>query len=250
MYRIFLTLCLFIVMLFVFALWTGHTKADKPFDNLDHFSSGLLVCICGVGVHALVIVYFIGTGRTIKAAVQEIQLPVKYLERSNFWYQTRGFLWAGLSCVFLVTTLVLGGALDSGRNSLFYFHSGFAYTTILFNLFTFVYEYRALKKNGELFKEIDDIIENNTFIPTPPKEGSLTDTIEPPAPFMLGQKLVFYGVTVLFPYVFLKKGWGWYELAFWPFLVCSLLLFIPGVILKIIYRPSTWMPPKEPRSEV
>ncbi|MEK7484664.1 MAG: hypothetical protein AABZ60_10080 [Planctomycetota bacterium] len=236
MYRIFFALAMAMVLFFLLTLWTGHTKAYKPQENLDHFSSGLITCICGVGLHTLVIIYFVGTGRTIKAAILQIQLPIEFLQRSNQWYKSRGFLWAGLSCLLLVTTLVLGGALDSGRSYLFYFHRFTAYFTVAFNLFTFVYEYRAIKKNKLLLRDIDVAIEKLPLNPVPlPVPAN-----EVPAPFMLGQKLVFYAITLLFPYVFLKNGWGWNDLSFWPFFTLCLLLMIPGIFLKILYRPSTW----------
>lgn len=242
MYRIFLGFCFILMLLFVATLWTGHIKSEKPQSNLDHFSSGLFTCIFGVGLHTLVIIYFVGTGRTIKAAIQDIQLPQAFLARSNEWYHSRGFLFAGLSCVFLVTTLVLGGALDSGRRSLLWGHTIFAYFTVFFNVFTWYYEYPFIKRNNQLLRDIDTFLEKNPVPkgPLPPPVGE----IKPPMPFLLGQKLVFYGVTILFPYVFLKQGWGWDRLSFWPFLVLCLLLIVPGIVLKIRYRPSTWMPPR------
>lgn len=236
MYRIFFALAMAMTLLFLLTMWTGHTKAEKPPENLDHFSSGLITCICGVGLHTLVIIYFVGTGRTIKAAILQIQLPVEFLQRSNQWYKTRGFLWAGLSCLFLVATLVLGGALDAGRYYLFAFHQGLAYFTVFFNCTTFVFEYRAIKKNKALLRDIDLAIEK---LPPHPEPLPIP-SIDPPAPFMLGQKLTFYAVTLLFPYVFLKNGWGWDHLPFWPFLTLCLLLLVPGIVLKILYRPSQW----------
>jgi hypothetical protein len=242
MFRIFFSLSLLLVLFMGYTLWTGHLKSSQTPGNLEHFQAGILLCTSLVGLHTLVIIYFVGTGKTIKAAIQDIQLPVEYLKRSNEWYRSKGFLWAGLSCVFIVTTLVLGGASDSGRTYLAPYHSAFAYFSVLFNLATFGFEFYAIKKNGVLLQEIDNVIEKNNY---PKVKVLLTPEVKPPQPYMDGQKLIFYGVTLLFPYVFLKNGWGWERLPFWPFLTLCLLLCLPGILLKWVYRPSTWNWPTE-----
>jgi hypothetical protein len=59
--------------------------------------------------------------------------------------------------LLIIITTWLGAAYDTGRMGVVW-HAALAYFSILFNLCAFVMEYRAVKDNTAMIREINQII--------------------------------------------------------------------------------------------
>ena len=62
----------------------------------DHKLIGLGTALYGCFVHSLVLVYFIGTGRSIKDAVTNGRLHQEFYHRSRNCYKSKGYHQPGL----------------------------------------------------------------------------------------------------------------------------------------------------------
>ena len=169
MTRIFLTLATFSNLILAIALWLGLRIGDATQRDLavqsrvaQHFLTGLAALVIGVLVHALVITYFMGTGRWLEETCKAYRLGDQWQARSR---ELKWRLYPALiaALVLLIVTGALGGAADPasavGFRGIGPFapnevHLGVAVLTLCVNLAVNMLEYRALLRNGLIVTEV------------------------------------------------------------------------------------------------
>ncbi|MBI3862090.1 MAG: hypothetical protein HY290_09365 [Planctomycetia bacterium] len=169
MTRIFLSLAVCSTVTLVAAFSLGLIIGDASLrsrvvqSRVDlHFLTGVAALVFGVMVHALVVTYFMGTGRWLEETCNAYRL-------GNTWQQaSRNVKWKlypsmMVSLLLLIGTGALGGAADPasavgfrgvGPLSAAEVHLWFAVVTITVNLAVNCWEYVALRRNGVLVAEV------------------------------------------------------------------------------------------------
>lgn len=167
MKRIFLTLAIFsnIVLAAAFALGVridDPKLASSVSDVSWHFLTALGALVFASLVHAIVLTYFMGTGRWMEETTAAYRLDERWQRGcQSLKYKTIPGM---ITCLtLLILTGALGGAADPAAPSGFgelwgvpasTFHFALAATTLLANLLVNVYEYQALRTNGRFVEEV------------------------------------------------------------------------------------------------
>jgi len=169
MARIFLTLAVCSTLTLVVALWLGLDIGDASLRETAvqsrvavHFLTGVAALVFAVLVHALVITYFMGTGRWLEETCAAYHLVDSWQARSR---NLKWRLYPAIVCslLLLIATGALGGAADPASSAGFQgigplnaaaVHRYAAIATIVFNVAVNAFEYRALHRNGTLVSEV------------------------------------------------------------------------------------------------
>lgn len=165
MKRIFLTLAIVSQVLLVATLVMGLDIGDaKLRENRpavsDHMLMALGSLVFAIFIHALILTYFMGTGRWMEETSRAYKLSPDYCrESSRLKYGT--FPLMILSVFLLIVTGAFGAASDP-RNATGFdgwfgltgkqIHFTVACATICVNLFVNIREYLAIDRNGQLIK--------------------------------------------------------------------------------------------------
>ncbi len=106
-----------------------------------HFYLGLTSVLLNLGVHSLVFIYFLGTGRWIKEVAQAYRIPddplpkiTRALKRSTFP--------VALTAMLVPIATAAAGAKAQGREWHWSAHLSLAAASILVNVWAFYNEYR------------------------------------------------------------------------------------------------------------
>jgi hypothetical protein len=169
MTRIFLSLAVCSNLTLLAALCLGLTIEDASLRDAAvqsrvgvHFLTGVAAIVFGAFVHALVVTYFMGTGRWLEETCNAYRLGKSWHEAS------RGVKWKlypalVTSLGLLIATGAFGTAADPaspvgfrgiGPFSAAQVHLSFAVVTLAVNLCVNVWEYSALYRNGKLVTEV------------------------------------------------------------------------------------------------
>ncbi|MCY2965075.1 MAG: hypothetical protein NT069_15810 [Planctomycetota bacterium] len=170
MTRIFLTLASLCIAALALSFWLGWSIGDARTNDPAVQSRVAMHMLFAVGslvfavlVHALVLTYFMGTGRWLEETCNAYRLGSDPQERSRR-IKIRIYPALTLCLVLLITTGGYGAASDPA--SAFGFkgygpftagqvHLGIAFGTIVINAVVFVFEFQSLLKNGRI---VDDIL--------------------------------------------------------------------------------------------
>lgn len=169
MKRTFLTLAVVSTALVVAALVLGLQIGDPKVAVRAvqmrvsvHLLTGLAALVGTALVHAIVLTYFMGTGRWLEETCRAYSLGDRFHEENqSLKYAT--LPWMGGSLLLLITTGGLGGAADPasavawegiGAVSAGQLHFFVACTTLAVNLLVNVQEYLAINRNGALVNEV------------------------------------------------------------------------------------------------
>lgn len=167
MTRIFLTLASASTLLLLTVFVVGLNIDDpKQFQSQSLVSWHLMLALTGLVfaalVHALVLTYFMGTGRWVEDVSKAYQLEERWrLESQKLKY--RVLPWMCFSMLLLLTTIGFGAAADPASRLGFSGWAGLsaskvhlvvASVTVCFNFFVNVCEFHALEGNGQLVREL------------------------------------------------------------------------------------------------
>lgn len=165
MTRIFSTLAVLSNALLAYALWLGLSIGDARLREAAvqqrvgvHFLVSVGAIVFAVLVHALVLTYFMGTGRWLEETLNAYRLPPapKQASRELKW---RAYPVMIFSLLLLILTGAFGGAADPastvgfqgwGGLSAAQVHLVVASVTVAFNVIANVWEFVALHRNGQL----------------------------------------------------------------------------------------------------
>jgi hypothetical protein len=169
MTRIFTTLALCSTLTLLAALWLGlgigdATVRDSAVQSrvMVHFLTGVAALVFAVLVHALVITYFMGTGRWLEETCRAYHLGDSWQARSR---ELKWRLYPAIvaTLLLLIGTGALGGAADPasavgfqgiGPLTAAQVHLSVAIVTLLVNAAVNIFEFLALRRNGLLVLEV------------------------------------------------------------------------------------------------
>jgi hypothetical protein len=134
----------------------GLARAGQTLDDSSyvvHFALGLGSTIGNLGVHCLIFIYFLGTGRWVKEVALAYKLPDAPLPRLTRDLKRRTFPPA----LFAMLLPVAAAASGQGarRDWPGWIHLALAAASLLVNLWAFRIEYRNVSINGRV---IDDVL--------------------------------------------------------------------------------------------
>lgn len=169
MKRTFVTLAVASTILLIAALVLGRQIGDPKVAERAvqqrvsvHLLTGLAALVMTALVHAIVLTYFMGTGRWLEETCRAYSLPADRHDASQrLKYGT--LPWMGVSLLLLIATGGLGGAADPasavawggvGPFTAAGLHYLVACTTLTVNLLVNVREYVAIDRNGNLVNEV------------------------------------------------------------------------------------------------
>jgi len=155
----------FFVLLLTFAVgwlsrWHGSlTNNDDP-TFMIHFYLSLFAVLLTLGVHCLIFIYFLGTGRWVKEVALAYRLPDVPLPRLTRDLKRRTFPVALLAMLVPIATAAAGAAAQR-REWDWKVHASLAAATLLVNLWAFLVEHRNVTTNAaiidEVMREVDRI---------------------------------------------------------------------------------------------
>lgn len=131
-------------------------KAYFAANTLTHFSLGLMSAVFVLITHCFVFFYFIGTGQGIREGVLQHGLDTAAIKKTKR-FKAKTFPFALFSMIFAITATTMGGAVHTDKLSPPW-HVSFVAVTLLFNLFSFYQEWRAIRENQRLMKELNALI--------------------------------------------------------------------------------------------
>jgi hypothetical protein len=169
MTRIFTTLATCSTLVLVAALWLGLRIGDATIRDVAvqsrvtlHFLTGVAALVFAVLVHALVITYFMGTGRWLEETCTAYRLGDSWQARSrNLKWRLYPAMVASL--LLLIVTGAFGGAADPasavgftgfGPLTAAQVHLDVAIATLAVNAVVNICEFSALRRNGLLVGEV------------------------------------------------------------------------------------------------
>src|SRR5205085_6973028 len=118
-----------------------------------HFYLGLTAVLLTLGVHCLVFIYFLGTGRWVKEVALAYGLPDEPLPKLTRDLKRRTYPWA-LFAMLLPIAAALAGAQSRGGEWHWGIHLTLALATLLVNAWAFVVEYRNAAINGAVIDRV------------------------------------------------------------------------------------------------
>jgi hypothetical protein len=125
-----------------------------------HLYLGLLAGITTLGVHCLVFIYFLGTGRWVKEVALAYRIPDVPLPRLTRDLKRRTFPPA-LAAMLVPIAASAAGAGVAAQQWPWYYHGGLAVATLAVNAWAFWIEYRSVCINAgiidEVMREVDRI---------------------------------------------------------------------------------------------
>lgn len=206
---------------------------------------GLISVLLAVALHCLIFGIFTGAGKDARELLEDIKLKSDLALKIKA-FRKEVFPPALYSILLLVLGAVMGGAARTPTMARV--HMGLMLFTIFYNLKTFWKEYRAIKANAALVRELN-LIAAPVSAAMPkgaPREleileGATEELDWGTHVFALGSFLVFMGLNVWLPYLYFRFIVGYFQLSLWPFLLGSGGLILGGVYLRKRYesfRPS------------
>lgn len=155
------------VLVTAFALGLAITDAAEPSPAVQrsvsvHFLVGLGALIFATLVHALVLTYFMGTGRWLEETCRAYKLPDdRPAESRGLKYRTIPLMVGALALLVLcgASGAMADPAAGPGRDAAASgpaasVHLWFSAVTVVLNAAINVREYRALGRNGEIIEEV------------------------------------------------------------------------------------------------
>jgi hypothetical protein len=150
----------FCVLLAAFAIggvsWLRGGLHDQHSDvYLLHFSVGLFAIILNLGLHCLIFIYFLGTGRWVKEVALAYQLPDVPLPKLTRDLKRQTFPPALLAMLVPIGVAAAGMANHHGHGLWFApLHLGLAVLTLLVNLWACRIAYRNVRINTGVIDEV------------------------------------------------------------------------------------------------
>ena len=153
--KIFLGLVFWNVVLFGVTIWMGITGS-----GWHGLALGVLTGIYTCLTHSIVLMHFMGSGKGIKEAVETHNLPndprTGYVRRTRK-FKARSSPAATFACIFIIVAVWLGGWAQTAPHNpaALQWHRWFSAFAVAYNLYAFWVEYRVIRENTEMIREIN-----------------------------------------------------------------------------------------------
>ena len=146
------------------ASWARNAERGNDTLFMVHFFLGLTVVLVCIGVHCLIFIYFLGTGRWVKEVARAYRLPDDPLPKKTRELKRKAFPPALFAMLVPIAAAAAGTAAQR-REWHWAYHAGLAVATILVNLWAFGVELRCVRANvgvlDNVMREVDRIRAEN-----------------------------------------------------------------------------------------
>lgn len=188
-----------------------------------HLSVGLVAAIFAVGLHTLVILFMIVTGRVLREAIKARDLGQEFLKELNeFFARKEAYPAAVFSSVALVGAGVLGyGAPSLGLSPILHMLAGTA--ALALNLWAMPVEFRALRDNRDLMDRAAQALDR---IDRELEEKGELPEEEPLTPSAIARGAMIVAISAWMPWAYwavVEKRGNFAEASVHPYLEVSLL---------------------------
>jgi hypothetical protein len=152
--KIFIGMVFWNIVLFAVTIYLGMTHRSAQW---QHQAVGVLTGLYTCLTHCIVMMHFMGSGKGIKEAIATHKLPndpqTGYTRRLRK-LTARSSGMATMGCLTIIAAVLLGGAKDTGlsRGML---HAWVSWAVVIFNLYAFWVEYRTIRENTAMIREIN-----------------------------------------------------------------------------------------------
>ena len=145
-----------LILLVTFAV--GLLKGFRPgaveaIDPLLHFKLGLFSVLFNLGLHCLVFIYFLGTGRWVKEVALAYEIPDEPLPRLTRDLKRRVYP-AALFAMLVPIAATAAGMGAMMQEWPWQIHMSLAAATLLVNGWAFVVEYRCVAVNAAVLYQV------------------------------------------------------------------------------------------------
>lgn len=224
----------------VFTMFLGYQ--GQP----THLLWSLAAVFVSISAHCLVFGIFTGAGKDTRELVQDLKLNPEFVGQTKS-FRKIAFPPALYSILLLLLTAIFGGALSTSASKVMpWIHGLLAWVSVVYNMKTFVLEYRCIRKNALILSQVNR--EASRMTTTHPELKAVEDfssfeTVDGLGGyqwgshvFALGKFLCFLGWNTYLPYIYMRFVMGMIQLPFWPFLMVGVILFAVGYSLRWRYR--------------
>jgi hypothetical protein len=151
-------LAAFVVGWISVARGSRHNGADPTF--MLHIFLGLLAVLTNLGVHSLIFIYFLGTGRWVKEVALAYRIPDEPLPKLTRELKRQAFPPA-LTAMLVPIAAAAAGAGVHTQEWWWVWHASLATASLLVNLWAYWVEYRSVAVNAgiidQVMREVDEI---------------------------------------------------------------------------------------------
>jgi cytochrome b561 len=120
---------------------------------LMHFTLGLFAVLFALGVHSLIFIYFLGTGRWVKEVALAYGIADSPLPKLTRDLKRRTFPPALIAMLVPIATAAAGAAVQ-WRDVNWSFHFSLGVATLAINVWAFWVEYRNVSINVDVIEEV------------------------------------------------------------------------------------------------
>jgi hypothetical protein len=145
-------LAAFVVGWLSFAFGSRHNADDPTY--ILHVYLGLISSTTTLGVHCLIFIYFLGTGRWVKEVALAYRIPDDPLPKLTRTLKRRTFPPALFAMLIAIATTSAGAGVAT-KEWPWQVHATLATLTLVINVWAFWVEYRAVALNARI---IDDVM--------------------------------------------------------------------------------------------
>lgn len=164
--KIFIGMVFWNIVLFGVTVFLGMTHRSN---HWQHQAIGVLTGIYTLLTHCVVMMHFMGSGKGIKEAIATHNVPndpkTGYTRRLRR-LTARSSAMATFGCFSIIASVWLGGAKDTGHlHGLT--HAWVSWGVIVFNFYAFWVEYKTVRENTAMIREINAWINQQQVPQTP-----------------------------------------------------------------------------------
>jgi hypothetical protein len=138
-------LAAFVVGWVSFFRGSRHVEEDPTF--LLHVFLGIVAGTTTLGVHCLIFIYFLGTGRWVKEVALAYRIPDDPYPKLTRTLKRRTFPPALFAMLVAIATTSVGAGVQT-KDWPWLIHAGLAVATLAINVWAFFVEYRAVAINA------------------------------------------------------------------------------------------------------
>lgn len=197
-----------------------------------HFVVALGATVLTLLVHCLVLLYFMGTGKSLQEAVDAHKLDPEIIT----WTRTakrRVFPLLGAAAVTTVATAIVGGGVDTGKVPALV-HGALGTLAVVLNVWAFYRQILVIGENSVIIGDVKKKIVVEDIFDVLDQSPTAEDEL-PPA-YAMGRNLVFLGLNTWVPYFYMVVVMRMSGVSPLPFAVLSVGAILVGTLKMVRHR--------------
>lgn len=199
-----------------------------------HFVFALIATVITLLVHSLVMLYILGTSRSLQEAVDAHGLDPEIL----VWTRTakqRVMPLLGAAALTTVAAAIVGGGVDTGRVPPLV-HGGLSALAVVLNVWAFGRQILVIGQNSIVIADVKKKIAVDDIFDVIEEAPCAEDGL-PPA-YVTGRNLVFIGVNIWAPWIYMVLVMRMRGIPTLPFAVVSVAAIAAGAVQTWRHWPA------------